>query len=197
VSQAHIAEYVRRAKQPRNESLANIISLLGINLFRQLPSRPEVSLHVLQSALDEQFKSSPCPILLLCCGEVYSQAGDMVTALECFRKAQALAPNNPLCYVNAARTYQQLNQVGTAERHLQAALLLDPAMAMVRVDLAQNLLLSGHAAHALQILDEALYLARQVSEIRDVLTARTIASMQVSLEERGLYCSSGARSISN
>lgn len=42
VSQAHIAEYARRAKQSRNESLANIISLLGINLFRQLPSRPEV-----------------------------------------------------------------------------------------------------------------------------------------------------------
>ena len=41
-SSAHIAEYARRAKQSRNESLANIISLLGINLFRQLPSRPEV-----------------------------------------------------------------------------------------------------------------------------------------------------------
>ena len=90
-----------------------------------------------------------------------------------------------------------LLQVGTAERHFQAALLLDPAMAMVRVDLAQNLLLSGHAAQALVILDEALFLARQVSEIRDVLTARTIAAMQVSLEERGLYCSSGARSINS
>jgi len=66
---------------------------------------------VLQSALSEQFKDAHCPILLLCCGEVYSQAGDMVTALDCFRKAHALAPNNPLCYVNAARTYQQLNQV--------------------------------------------------------------------------------------
>ncbi len=35
----------------------------------------------------------------------------MVTALECFQKAQRIAPNNPLSYVNAARTYQQLNQV--------------------------------------------------------------------------------------
>jgi len=61
-----------------------------------------------------------------------------------------------------------------AERHLQAALLLDPAMAMVRVDLAQNLLLSGQATRALSLLDEALLLARQVSEIRDV-AARTIA----------------------
>lgn len=88
-------------------------------------------------------------------------------------------------------------QIATAERHLQAALLLDPAMAMVRVDLAQNLLLSGHAAQALQLLDEAVQLAKQVSEIRDVLTARTIAAMQLSLEERGLYCSSGARDISH
>ena len=66
---------------------------------------------MLQSALSEQFQHTPCPILLLCCGEVYSQAGDMVTALDCFRKAHALAPNNPLSYVNSARTYQQLNQV--------------------------------------------------------------------------------------
>jgi predicted Zn-dependent protease len=86
-------------------------------------------------------------------------------------------------------------QISTAEKHLQAALLLDPAMAMVRVDLAQNLLLTGCASQALAILDEALGLAKQVSEIRDVLTARTIASMQMDLEERGLYCSSGARSI--
>ena len=85
--------------------------------------------------------------------------------------------------------------MGTAEKHLQAALKLDPAMAMVRVDLAQNLLLSGKAAEALVLLDDALALARQVSEIRDVLTARTIASMQLSLEDRGLYCSSGARAM--
>ena len=68
-------------------------------------------------------------------------------------------------------------------------------MAMVRVDLAQNLLLAGKATQAIVLLDEALMLAKQVSEIRDVLTARCIATMQVGLEERGLYCSSGARSI--
>lgn len=41
-SAAHTTEFARRAKQSRTESLANIISLLGINLFRQLPARPEV-----------------------------------------------------------------------------------------------------------------------------------------------------------
>ena len=129
------------------------------------------------------------PILLLCCGEVYSQLGDMVNALKCFRKANELAPENPLCYVNAARTYQQLSQLTTSEQHLQAALKLDPALAMVRVDLAQNLLLSGKASSALSLLQEALDLARQVSEIRDVLTAQMIAHIQIDLEVRGLYFS--------
>jgi predicted Zn-dependent protease len=70
----------------------------------------QVALHVLQDALATQFAQEQSPVLLLCAGEVYSQAGDMVTALECFQKARRCAPNNPLCYVNAARTYQQLNQ---------------------------------------------------------------------------------------
>ena len=71
----------------------------------------QISLNTLQTALSRQFENKHCPILLLCCGEVYAQAGDMVTGLELFQKAHKSAPNNPLCYVNAARTYQQLNQV--------------------------------------------------------------------------------------
>jgi hypothetical protein len=52
-----------------------------------------------------------CPILMLCCGELHSQVGDMVKALDFFQKASVLMPKNPLSYVNAARTYQQLSQV--------------------------------------------------------------------------------------
>jgi predicted Zn-dependent protease len=52
-----------------------------------------------------------CPILMLCCGELHSQVGDMVKALDFFQKASVLMPGNPLSYVNAARTYQQLSQV--------------------------------------------------------------------------------------
>jgi len=36
------------------------------------------------------------------------------------------------------------------------------------------------------LLDEALQLARQVSEIRDVLTAKSIAITQLDLQKRGL-----------
>mmetsp|Transcript_24156 Transcript_24156/g.54232 ORF Transcript_24156/g.54232 Transcript_24156/m.54232 type:complete len:250 (-) Transcript_24156:134-883(-) len=209
------ARYAARCGSAGRELLSNIMALQGINMFRQMPTRPEVALSTLQRALSSLRVPAPrsasslradtprsdshdcpphsdCTILLLCCGELYSQTGEMVAALECFRSAHRSAPHNPLCLVNAARTYQQLSQLRTAERHLQAALLLDPAMAMVRVDLAQNLLLSGQATRALSLLDEALLLARQVSEIRDVLTARTIAVLQLSLEQRGLYCSSEA-----
>lgn len=163
-------------------------------------------MHTLQSALDK-FKDSndnndehttiqkESPILLLCCGEVYNQLGDMVNALNCYQKAHGLAPGNPLCYINAARTYQQLSQLATSEQHLQAALKLDPALAMVRVDLAQNLLISGKASLALLLLQEALDLARQVSEIRDVLTAQMIAIIQIDLETKGLYFSQYAHQL--
>lgn len=42
------AEYGRRAQRACEESLANIVALLGINLFRQLPTRPEVSESIYQ-----------------------------------------------------------------------------------------------------------------------------------------------------
>jgi Tfp pilus assembly protein PilF len=58
---------------------------------------------------------------------------------------------------------------------------------MTRVDLAQQYLHVGQSTLALQTLEEALSLARHVSEIHDVLTARYVAKMQLQLEEEGLY----------
>ena len=58
---------------------------------------------------------------------------------------------------------------------------------MTRVDLSQQYLHSGQSAKALVTLNEALRLARHVSEIRDVLTARNVALMQLELESEGLY----------
>jgi hypothetical protein len=37
-------QYLQRARRAWDETLANIVALLGINLFRQLPNRPEVRL---------------------------------------------------------------------------------------------------------------------------------------------------------
>jgi predicted Zn-dependent protease len=139
---------------------------------------------VLEEGLSEHPNSI---ILLVCSGEVHSQAGDMVNALENFERANKLDARNPLPFVNAARTYQQLGQLGTASSHLQHAIHLDPALSMTRVDLAQNYMQSGRTEDALDMLNVALSLARQVSEIRDVLTAKSVATMQLKLEKQGLY----------
>jgi len=63
-TQAHTAEFARRAKQSRTESLANIISLLGINLFRQLPARPEVSYFVFDGGNNWKSPSFLSPLLV-------------------------------------------------------------------------------------------------------------------------------------
>lgn len=132
----------------------------------------------------KQFPSSI--YLLLCLGEVQSQAGDIVAALECFRQASMIDPSHPLPYVNAGRTYQQLNQLHLAEEHLRVALTLDPTLAMTHVDLAQYYMFTGHP-NVLDILENALKLAKHVSEIRDVLTAMQVCRMQLKLVDMGIY----------
>jgi hypothetical protein len=63
---------------------------------------------------------------------------------------------------------------------------MDPALAMSRVDLAQQYLQIGLSSRAMATLDVALGLSRHVSEIRDVLTARTVAKIQSELQEEGV-----------
>jgi Tfp pilus assembly protein PilF len=109
-----------------------------------------------------------------------------VAALKSFREVSVCDPLHPLPYLNAARVYQQLNQKEEARIHMEIALAVDPTLAMTRVDLAQHHLHLGNSAVALETLEGALDLARHVSEIRDVLTARTVALIQLELESEGL-----------
>lgn len=125
--------------------------------------------------------------LLLCGGEIVSQAGDMVKGLRHFdRCAQlpAFAASLPLPFVSAARVYQQLGQLGTAKRHLRRALELDGSLAMTLVDLSQLLRQEKRFADAVRTSDEAMRRAKQVSEIRDVLSTRYLARLQQLLAER-------------
>jgi predicted Zn-dependent protease len=80
-----------------------------------------------------------------------------------------------------------LNQPTTARYHLNRAIRADPALAMTRVDLSQNLMHSGRTQECIVILDEALLLCKHVSEIKDVMTAREVARIQLELTESGLY----------
>lgn len=140
-------------------------------------------MRMLQSAVDKYPKSS---VLRLCLGEVQSQAGNVVDAMHSFKVAHDLQPMDPLALINASRTYQQLGQLSTAVAHLTLASNLDRALALPKVDLAQGLLQAGQTNEALAMLEEALQQARHVSEIADVLTARTVALVQLQLEQRGV-----------
>lgn len=177
---------------------ANVSCLRAVVAFRKDPTQPEIALDILheairiQSALAsgtdgrKQNESQARLYLTLCLGEITSQAGDIVAALDLFAQAATLDPLNPLPYTNAARAYQQLTQHEAAEMHLLQAIGLDPSLAMTRVDFAQLLSLQGKTVPALKVLDEALKTARHASEIRDVLTARTVTVLQQQLQDRGI-----------
>lgn len=163
---------------------SNTYALLGVCTFRDNPSHPEYALSLLEEGLHLFPRSM---VLLLCSGEVHSQCGDMVKAIKQFHKCTELDPTHPLPWVNAGRTYQQLGQVQAALMHVRKSIEIDPTLAMTRVDLAQLLRQNGHMAEAVQEIDKAMELAKQVSEIRDVLTARYVVLLQQSLKKKGLY----------
>jgi hypothetical protein len=71
-----------------------------------------------------------------------------------------LYPTHPLPFVNAARTYQQLNQRGLSTAHVQRAVALDPSFPLPHVDLAQALLYQGKVEACQKSLLKALALAR-------------------------------------
>ena len=179
-------------KTPEGEELskflrllhANISSLQGVALYRHAPQQPDEALYVLRNACQQHPKQL---YLLLCYGEVLSQLGDLVGSLSCFEAAHRLHTSNPLPFVNAARTYQQMSQPGTSDRHLQCAVAIDPSFALTQIDVAQGLLHRGATQEALHVLDYALQLSRHVSDICDVLTAKTVATLQAELQAEGIY----------
>ncbi len=181
--------YVQGIPEPSTASLhllqTNVLSLLGVVMFRQSPTEPDSALRLLREACESHPKSL---YLLLCYGEVLGQAGDLVGSLSCFSQAHSLDLRNPLPFVNAARTYQQLNQSATSKQHLTCASVIDPHFALTHIDVAQAALQEGRTEKALSVLQHALSLTRHVSDICDVLTAQTVAQLQMELQAEGLYC---------
>lgn len=111
----------------------------------------------------------------------------MVKGLEYFRRVAqlpAFISQLPLPFVSAARVYMQLGQLRTAEQHLSRALQLDPTLAMTLVDRSQLLRQEKRLGEAVHIIEEAMRCAKQVSEIRDVLSTKYLARLQQSLAEK-------------
>ncbi len=123
---------------------------------------------------------------MLCGGEILSQAGDMVKGLEHFRNVSQLPAYRalPLPYVSAARVYQQLGQLHKAHVHLSRAIQLDDTLAMTLVDLSQLHRQEKQLDKAVQTIDQAMRCAKQVSEIRDVLSTKYLARLQQTLAEK-------------
>ena len=165
-------------------STSSSLLIQGVAQFRCAPTTPEIALRTLQEGI---VKFPENLYLLICTGEIMSQAGDAVKAIKCFKRANRQSPLHPLPYVNAARTYVQLNQPKKAFLHLSTAIRLDQFSSSTRVDLSQIYLLSGRTELALSTLQEALDMAKHVSEIRDVLTALKVAEIQMELQREGVY----------
>ena len=118
-------------------------------------------------------------------GEIISQTGDAMAALQLYQRVALLDPGNPLPYLNASRIYQQIKLQKEAYTHMQLAIQIDDQLSMTQVDLAQYYLHSGQVQLAMQTLEEAFVSARHVSEIKDVVTARTVAVTRLALQSEG------------
>lgn len=163
---------------------ANIYSLLGVAQFRANPTSPEIAMKILEKGVS---KYPNAIFILLCQGEIYSQVGEIVKSIKCFQHAARIEEDiyhsaNPLPYINAARAYQQLSEPIVALNHMLMALKYDSFLPMIFVDLAQIFLHTGKTKEAIESLNHGLIIARHCSEIRDVLTAQTIANIQLELE---------------
>ena len=90
-------------------------------------------------------------------------------------------------YINASRCYQQLNQIELSKIHLNYAIKLDSTLAMTYVDIAQQYAFQGSIDIALELLMKALDLAKHVSEICDVLTAKVVTEIQKELQLKDIY----------
>ena len=111
--------------------------------------------------------------------------GDAMASLQYYKQASTLDPYNPLPYLNASRVYQQIKLHSESFRHMQLALHIDNQFSMAKVDLAQYYLHIGALEMSLSTLDEALQLAKHVSEIKDVLTAKIMTLTQINLQKEG------------
>eukprot|EP01035_Chromulina_nebulosa_P018693 gene18693-24449_t len=163
---------------------SNLYALEGIALFRLDPNNLMSALNKLKEGIHFHNKSQ---YLYMCLGELVSQTGDMVQALNHFKRAHELDRYNPMPFVNASRVYQQLSYTSQIEKHINKAISLDPTLTMTYVDISQVCLSNGQTDKCLSMLSKALRLARHVSEIKDVLTAQAVGKLTRQLEDLKIY----------
>ncbi|ORZ39585.1 hypothetical protein BCR44DRAFT_159291 [Catenaria anguillulae PL171] len=105
--------------------------------------------------------------------ELLQDQGRFQEASEYYDKAIALAPHQPMAYVNKAMLMFQVYQDPEAsDKLLRAALEQDPKCDLVYVQLANFLLPMGKVDEAIECFDKAVALARTLPELVNVLMAK-------------------------
>jgi tetratricopeptide (TPR) repeat protein len=99
----------------------------------------------------------------LAVGDALSARGDCAGALPAYRAAARLRPQEPLIRVNLAACLIATRELDEAERVLQDALALDPALAWAHANLGVVAALRGDAPRARAQFREALRLCRELA----------------------------------
>ncbi len=99
-------------QEPENPEILLNLAVVEIGL-----DRPEEALIFLESA--EKSYAAPTFEILFHKGAAYSRMGDFETALDMYRKAERLAPENPRLRLNTAIVYDSLAQYDQAIGHYQ------------------------------------------------------------------------------
>jgi tetratricopeptide (TPR) repeat protein len=89
------------------------------------------------NAYDRALQADPQRIdVLLNCGTLYYEDGNLEKASECFERATALDSGNALAHFNLGSVLDELGQVEAARQHLRIAALLRPEHADAHYNLA-------------------------------------------------------------
>ncbi|MDX2446503.1 MAG: tetratricopeptide repeat protein [Desulfobacterales bacterium] len=99
-------------QEPENPEILSNLAVVEIGL-----DRPEEALTFLESA--EKSYAAPTFEILFHKGAAYSRMGDFETALDMYRKAERLAPENPRLQLNTAIVHDNLAQYDQAIGHYQ------------------------------------------------------------------------------
>ncbi|MCG8356163.1 MAG: PEP-CTERM system TPR-repeat protein PrsT [Kiloniellales bacterium] len=105
--------------------------------------------------------------VLLVRGDAYLASDRVDQALDAFVEAEALRPDDPRPLIGQARVLRVLDRLGRAELRADEALQLDPRSDQALIIKAELRLLSGDAAAALALFDQAL--AENAKSVQAVL----------------------------
>ena len=108
-------------QEPENPQILLNLAVVEIGL-----DRPEEALAFLESA--EKKVAAPTFEILFHKGAAYSRMGDFETALDMYRKAERLAPENPRLWLNTAIVYDSLAQYNQAIGYYQISLDRNPSL---------------------------------------------------------------------